>query len=284
MITVNRFCVNRKAAPKIYLKDTVTLLNGLGIQHLEVRNDLGTSVDNAMILDDIDGVKANKIFGDNNVSVETINAVGNMDLRSNVDDNIRSLTEMLDVTKNINLKNIIFCPARLSNDSRTLSQVKSETIANLKEYEKVLDKYGVAGLIEPLGFIDSTLRFPWDCQNVIQESGVTNFKLVADTFHYYLAGIDTEKFNSKVDVSCIGLVHLSSVLKNKPRDLMDDQDRYMLNDSDVMESIKIAHMIEDAGYSGLYSFEPFSVDLKQYSKQQIRDEILNSVNIAQNNI
>ncbi|MCO6543340.1 MAG: TIM barrel protein [Lactobacillus sp.] len=281
MFSIERFCLNRKAAPAISLDKTISLVASLGIKNIELRNDLYGIPDNSSILDKMSELDVKRVLEDNDVSVETINAVGNMDRRDMIDDNLASLTEMLDMTKDLQLKNIIFCPVRSKDDVRSARQRQEDAIANIKDYSQLLKKYNVNGLIEPLGFEDSTLRFPWEGQFIIDQAGVDNFKLVADTFHYYLANVTDDDFDNKVDVAYIGLVHLSSVMNNKSRRYLDDQDRYMLDEADIMNSIHIAHNIENAGYHGLYAFEPFSDDLKQYDEQRVKDELVKSIKLVQ---
>lgn len=280
MIELNRFCLNRKAAPGISLEETIPLVAGVGVTNIELRNDLYGSVDNNAILDHLSGKHVADLLKDNHVSVETINAIGNMDKRDSIEDNLRSLTEMLEMSKDFSLKNIIFCPVRSKDDTRSSEQREKEAIANVKEYSKLLAKYNVGGLLEPLGFEDSTLRTPWEGQNVINKSGVDNFKLVADTFHYYLASVTPKEFEEEVDVNYIGLVHLSSVIDRKARNVLDDQDRYMLDKNDVMESAQWAKRFEIAGYKGLYAFEPFSDDLKKWNAEKVKDELMKSIDMV----
>lgn len=280
MISTDRFCLNRKAAPSIKLDKTVKLVKGLGVPNIELRNDLYGAPDNSQILDGFSNAEAKDMISSNNINVETINAVGNMDKGSMLQENLKSLKEMLDMTKGLDLKNIIFCPVRSTEDKRSAAERKSEAIANVKKYSKVLKEYNVNGLIEPLGFTDSTLRTPWEAQDIIKESGVDNFKLVADTFHYYLANVTPQLFKEKVDVNYIGLVHLSSVFGNKKREELDDQDRYMLGDADIMKSAELAQMFEESGYKGLYAFEPFSDDLKQWDEAKVKNELLQSIKLV----
>lgn len=280
MIELNRFCLNRKAAPGISLEETIPLVASVEVTNIELRNDLYGSVDNNAILDHLSGKHVADLLKENHVSVETINAIGNMDKRDSIEDNLRSLTEMLEMSKDFSLKNIIFCPVRSKDDTRSSEQREKEAIANVKEYSKLLAKYNVGGLLEPLGFEDSTLRTPWEGQNVINKSGVDNFKLVADTFHYYLASVTPKEFEEKVDVNYIGLVHLSSVIDRKARNVLDDQDRYMLDKNDVMESAQWAKRFETAGYRGLYAFEPFSDDLKKWNAEKVKDELMKSIDMV----
>lgn len=281
MISTDRFCLNRKAAPGITLDKTLPMVASVGVKNIEVRNDLYGAPDNSSILDHFSGEQVKEMLTQNGVGVETINAIGNMDLRSAIDDNLASLKEMLEMAKSFDLKNIIFCPVRSDADTRSPEVRKQEAVLNVKDYSKMLKQYGVNGLIEPLGFLDSTLRFPWEGQAVIDQAGVDNFKLVADSFHYYLAEVSDQDFADKVDVNYIGLVHLSSVVDDKPREVLDDQDRYMLDEADIMNSVHIAHNIENAGYKGLYAFEPFSDDLKKYDENKATAELLKSIKLVQ---
>lgn len=282
MIPVERFCLNRKVAPGISLTNTISLVAKTGVKNIELRNDLYGAPNNSTILDNLSGKDLKTLLDEKGVNVESINAIGNMDKRAAIDENIASLTEMLEMSKDFKLKNIIFCPVRSTEDNRSKQQRKSEAIQNVQEYSELLKKYQVNGLIEPLGFLDSTLRFPWEGQQIIDESGVNNFKLVADTFHYHLANITDELFEQKIDSNYIGLVHLSSVTNDKTREQLDDQDRYMLDTADTMQSVHIASSIEKSGYQGLYAFEPFSDDLKKYDEKKVESELLNSIKLVQN--
>lgn len=281
MIALNRFCLNRKAAPAIPLDQTIPLVAKLGLKNIEVRNDLYGAPDNQTILDHLPDTQVQSLLTAHDVNVETINAIGNMDNAAMLDANLASLAEMLTMTKGIDLKKIIFCPVRSNEDHRSADQRRTDAVKNVRAYSKLLKQYGVTGLIEPLGFTDSTLRTPWEGQAVIKEAGVDNFKLVADTFHYYLANVTPEQFQQKVDVNAIGLVHLSAVLADKPREVLDDQDRYMLDQADIMHSAAWANQIETAGYQGLYAFEPFSDDLKQWDAAQVETELMKSIQLVQ---
>ncbi|KRK33072.1 sugar phosphate isomerase/epimerase family protein [Loigolactobacillus bifermentans] len=281
MIAQNRFCLNRKVAPGISLTDTIPFVAKLGIPNIELRNDLYGAPDNQTILDQLDGATVAALLKKHQVSVETINAVGNMDQRALIDENLKSLTEMLELCKALPVKKIVFCPVRSQADRRSSAQRQAEAIANIKEYAQLLTKYQVNGLIEPLGFEDSTLRTPWDGQEIIRKAGVTNFKLVADTFHYYLANVTSQQFQEQVDVNAIGLVHLSGVPTMKARNRLDDQDRYMLDPADIMQSAAWARTFEAAGYQGIYAFEPFSDDLKQWQLDQVKQELEKSIALVQ---
>lgn len=282
MIAKERFCLNRKAAPAIPLTETIQLVSELGVPNVEVRNDLYGPPDNTTILDHLSGQRVANLLNEKQVNVETINAIGNMDNRDMIRENLKSLTSMLEMTKDFDLKNIIFCPVRSTDDHRSIEQRKTDAIANVRDYSSVLKQYGVNGLIEPLGFADSTLRTPWEGQAVIDAAGVDNFKLVADTFHYYLAGVTDEQFIHKVDVNYVGLVHLSAVTTTTtPLENLDDQDRYMLSSDDIMESATLAKKFENAGYQGLYAFEPFSDDLKKWDINQVKQAFVDSIERVQ---
>lgn len=162
MIDISRFCLNRKAAPAITLDKIIPLVSNLRIKNIELRNDLYGAPDNTTILDHLPDTKVKQLLDDNNVAIETINAVGNMDSREMIDTNLQSLKQMLEMTKNLNLRNIVFCPVRSQDDQHSTQQRQDEAVANVQDYSQLLKQYNINGLIEPLGFLDGTLRFPWE--------------------------------------------------------------------------------------------------------------------------
>ncbi len=281
MITVDRFCLNRKVAPAISLDKTIPLVAQLGCHNLELRNDLYGNPDNHTILDHLEASKVKELLNSYDVNVKTINAIGNMDDPDKLDENLASLSEMLEITKTINLGDVVFCPVRSNKDSRSAKKRFEDAVENVKQYSQVLSGYGVKGLVEPLGFADSTLRTPWEGQKIIDHSGVDNFRLVADTFHYYLASVTKALFKKKVDPNYIGLVHLSAVFGDKPIQELDDQDRYMLARDDVMHSAEWAKEFEKSGYTGLYAFEPFSDKLKEWDSVKVKEEMRKSIKLVQ---
>lgn len=282
MITIDNFCINRKVAPGLDLKEFIHMVGDLNIKYIELRNDISGKVDNSTILDGYSPEEIKRLLDEEGIRVVDINAQGNMDLDSNLDQNIKSLGEMINIGRILGIKNILFCPVRNKEDTRTNKEKYTQAVENIKVYSQLLKENNMNGLIEPLGFNDSSLKTPWLAQDIIKETGVDNFKLVADNFHYYLAGVSQEDFNSKVDPKMVGLVHLSSVLDKKSREELDDPDRLMPETGDIMNVFNHVKMFEDSPYDGLYSFEPFSPTLYDWNVEDAKRAITHSINLITN--
>lgn len=283
MLSYDDFCINRKAAPGLDLKDFIRMVADLGIKYIELRNDITGIVDNSKILDNYQPEEIKDLLDEKGIQVVDINAQGNMDLVTKLDENITSLEEMIRIGRVLKVKNILFCPVRDENDSRTSEEKYQGAVNNMKAYSNLLRENGMSGLLEPLGFMDSSLRTPWQAQDVIKDAGVDNFKLVADNFHYYLANVTQKDFDTKVDPQMVGLVHLSSVINHKKREDLDDADRIMLDENDIMRADAHAKMFENSSYDGLYSFEPFSPELYKWDAKKAKKEIIHSINLINAN-
>ena len=87
------------------------------------------------------------------------------------------------------------------------------------------------GLVEPLGFGICSLRFKGQAVAAIDESGHANlYKLVHDTFHHYLSG-ENEVFPAQT-----GLIHASGVPGGKAMEAITDDDRVLVDETDVMDN------------------------------------------------
>lgn len=118
----------------------------------------------------------------------------------------------------------------------------------------MLDKADMVALIEPLGFTTSSLRSKAEAVEAIEaEAGLGRFKLVHDTFHHHLAG------GGQLFPEHTGIVHISGVVDPalKPEDLQDGH-RILVDARDRLGNIEQIRALSQAGYTGAFSFEPFS--------------------------
>ena len=112
------------------------------------------------------------------------------------------------------------------------------------------------GLVEPLGFEQSSLRYKADAIEAIEELELgERFRLVHDTFHHYLSG------EARLYPEWTGLVHISGVDDpDLPLDRMLDEHRVLVDVNDRCGTLlQILALME--GYSGPYSFEPFAASV-----------------------
>ncbi|UCI32080.1 TIM barrel protein [Mesorhizobium sp. B4-1-4] len=127
----------------------------------------------------------------------------------------------------------------------------------LSEIMPMLDKAKLIALIEPLGFVTSSLRHKADAVASIKAvGGEAHFKLVHDTFHHHLAG-ERDFFPAFT-----GIVHISGVVDPSlaPED-MQDRHRVLVDDRDRLENTGQLRALLEAGYAGAFSYEAFSTEV-----------------------
>ena len=118
----------------------------------------------------------------------------------------------------------------------------------------MLEKADMVALIEPLGFTTSSLRSKSETVEAIEAvGGRGRFKLVHDTFHHHLAG------GGRIFPEHTGIVHISGVVDPalKPEEMQDGH-RILVDARDRLGNIAQIRALMDAGYSGAFSYEPFS--------------------------
>jgi len=157
-------------------------------------------------------------------------------------------------------KALVLCP--VNDVSYRLSE--SERLRNLREALRalapIIAEAGIVGLVEPLGFEESSLRLKEEAVEAIEELDLgDHFRILHDTFHHYLAG------EVRTFAKWTGLVHISGVDNdNLPRGRMRDEHRVLVGANDVCGTLlQILALME--GYSGAYSFEPFALSMQRES-------------------
>jgi 2-keto-myo-inositol isomerase len=113
---------------------------------------------------------------------------------------------------------------------------------------------GLVALIEPLGFLSSSLRRKADAVEAIEAvGGRGHFKLVHDTFHHHLAS-EQDYFPEYT-----GIVHISGVVDPALKtDDMQDGHRILVDGDDRLGNIEQIRSLLAKGYTGPFSYEPFS--------------------------
>ncbi len=198
------------------------------------------------------------------IEILTINAVYPFNRRS---EEVRQLTEsLLKEAQAIGAKSLVLCPL---NDGSEVPA--SETLGALRDLAPLFAFYGIHGLVEPLGFPQSSLRSAHQAQTLIHDARVP-FKLLIDTFHHHLYPQAADEF-SQVEVADIGLVHLSGVDDSRPREQLTDAERIMLTPQDRLGTCEQVKALEARGYQGCTLFEPFAPELAQWSEADIEREI-----------
>lgn len=173
-IAMQRFCINRKIAPALSIEAFFRLVNRLGLNKVELRNDLPSG----KVTDDLSHQQVRELAARYHIEILTINAVYPFNRRS---EEVRQLTEsLLKEAQAIGAKSLVLCPL---NDGSEVPA--SDTLGALRDLSPLFAFYGIHGLVEPLGFPQSSLRSAHQAQTLIHDARVP-FKLLIDTFHHHL--------------------------------------------------------------------------------------------------
>ncbi len=232
-----------------------------------MRNDLP----GGKILDDSSPEGVSALAGKYGIEILTINAVQKFNLSSVLDLVYEETLKMLKTASAIECEAIVLCPNNDVDDTRTQEQLYSETVAALQKLAPLFEENGIVGLVEPLGFEECSLRSKETAVRAIEESGYDGYKLVHDTFHHYLS--PDEHFYP----AHTGLVHISGVGTNIPKNQIRDEQRILIDSQDIMSNKDQIKVLEAGGYSGIYSFEPFSAEVQNMSLDTLKESIKESL-------
>ena len=123
--------------------------------------------------------------------------------------------------------------------------------------QPLLERFGLVGLIEPLGFEKCTLRFKEDVVAVLDQMGrPACFGIVHDTFHHCLAG-ETSYYAEQT-----AIVHVSGVVAPDVTVAdMKDAHRVLVDRDDRLGSVDQLRNLISRGYRGPVSFEAFAEEI-----------------------
>lgn len=256
------FALNHITAPRFKSREFIDLAARLGCVGVELRNDLA------------DKRLCERAFFDGENPKEVGNYARSQGLRllglsevyafNRWSDEIKAKVERLvSEAQASGAESISLIP---SNDGRRESDgTRLDGFRDaLSRILSILEGTKLIALVEPLGFITSSLRRKREAIAVIEEvGGKDRYRLVHDTFHHHLAG-ETDFFPEWT-----GIVHISGVvdpalsleeMRDEHRILVDDRDRL----GNVAQIVKLAA----AGYKGAYSYECFAPSIHKSSTLQ----------------
>ncbi|HNP93754.1 MAG TPA: TIM barrel protein [Rectinema sp.] len=280
MINTNRFALNRIAAPALGLSEFFDLAASLGMEAVELRNDIR----GGFVTDGIEGPKVlrmAKAAGTNGVKIITINALQQFNLPSARMKALGELESLLTLCRELECPALVLCPNNRPDDQRTAKQKYHDTIEALNTYAPLFSTAGILGYIEPLGFEISSLSSAEVALKAIGESGASCYRVLIDTFHSYLGPDKPEFFDDPSVIKKIGLVHVSGVEANIDKSAFTDAHRVLPGPKDIMKSKKLINKLELAGYKGFYSFEPFSPEIQSLEKNELAGIVRNSIQYIQ---
>ena len=262
------FALNQIMLPEAPLIDFIHFAKKLDIDAIEIRNDIRINLikeNNPSIVKE----ECEK----NSIKILSINALQKFNIWNK--DRENELISLCKYADKANISAIVLVPL---NDGSIISQKQQIQLLeqSLINIIKILDDFKVIGLVEPLGFTQSSLRLKSLTVNVINNLQSNKIRIVHDTFHHALAK-EKEFFPSLT-----GLVHFSGVSNMYKNIELNDDHRSIVDDEDILENIYQIQTLSKSNYRGYFSFEPFSNTL--ITNKNIFNIITNSFNNISSNI
>ncbi|MEH7882310.1 TIM barrel protein [Rhizobium laguerreae] len=249
-MTSIRFALNHMTAPSLAIDDFFALARSLGIDAVEIRNDLSGNA----ILDGTKPELIRQAASRHGLTIISINALQ----RFNEWNATRAAEaqELIDYAGASGAKALVLVP---KNDGTGCAD--GERQANLRQslaaLKPMLEEAGILGLVEPLGFEICSLRSKTEAADAISELGAeSTFRLVHDTFHHHLAG------EAPTFPQLTGLVHISGVSDPSVSVAdMRDSHRVLVDGDDRIDNARQIRALLLEGYKGAFSFEPFAAEV-----------------------
>lgn len=243
-----RFALNHMVAPHADADAFFALAAALGMTGVEIRNDL----EGVAIADGTDATAIKDAAKKHNVRILSINALQRFN-----DWTAERATEAAGLAvyaRACGAEALVLCPV---NDWRFRpgDQARLDGLRRaLSELQPILAARGVVGLVEPLGFAESSLRLKREAIDAIDAvGGSKTFGVVHDTFHHAIAGEET------IFADRTSLVHISGVeSEGLPFDSLRDAHRVLVGPGDRLNNAGQMRALTTSGYAGYFSFEPFA--------------------------
>lgn len=244
------FALNHMAAPRLSPGDFFAMSRKLGINSVEIRNDLAGNA----ILDGTSAAAVRALAVENGISIASINALQRFNDWN--DARQAEASELADYARDVGAAALVLVPVN-DGSGQGDGERQRNLRAALAALKSILDDRGVRGLVEPLGFEICSLRSKREAAEAIADvDGTGTFRIVHDTFHHHLAG-EPELFPDMT-----GMVHISGV--DDPALCvadMRDPHRVLVDADDRLDNVGQIRALVAGGYSGLFSFEPFAPDV-----------------------
>jgi 2-keto-myo-inositol isomerase len=246
-----RFAINRMSAPRMSFADFCAMSRRLGVQAIEIRNDLA----GAELLNGAPAKEIGAAAAAQGLVIRSINALQRFEQWGS--ERETEARELVRYAVDCGAQALVLCPTNSRRDERSPEQRHADLVQALKQLQPMLADSGLTGLVEPLGFEECAVRRKSQAVRAIQEVGGSGtFKLVHDTFHHHLAG------EGLFFPELTGLIHVSGV-EEQALDVshMRDGHRVLVGAADRLGNIAQIRKLLADGYAGYVSYEPFAEEI-----------------------
>lgn len=260
-----RFAINRIAGSWMPFPAFAAMAQRLGVQAIELRNDLP-----AVELRDRSAPRMiGTVAADHGLTIRAINALQGFDQLSARKQ--REAAALADYAAECGAQALVLCPTNNRQDGRDPQRRHDDLVHALHGLRPVLAGHRLTGLIEPLGFEECAVRRKSQVRRAFDDLGTpAPYALVHDTFHHHLAG------EPALHPSLTGLVHVSGVDDaSLPVTQMRDPHRLLVGPDDRLGNVAQLQQLMARGYAGYVSFEPFAESITQARdiERRLRDSM-----------
>lgn len=259
------FALNHRVVPSRDLAGFFDLAVSLGVEDVEIRNDLpGVAI--------LDGTPAEEVCGAaaaRGLSILSINALQRFN--DWTEERAAEATALAAFARRCGAAALVLCPVNDAAFSPPAAERRAGLRRALDGLMPILAKAGVIGLVEPLGFAECSLRLKSEAVEAIEAvGGGAVFRLVHDSFHHHLAGEEA------IFADVTGLVHISGVTDpSASAATMRDPHRVLVDAADRTGTVAQLERLAAAGYRGSISFEPFADEVSR--RTEIERDLLASM-------
>ena len=260
--------LNQIILPNSSFEDFISFAKKLKIDAVEIRNDIKSN-----LIQKNDPSKIKNLSMENSIKILSINALQKFNIWNN--EREKELITLCRYADKANINAIVLVPLNDGSINSAKQQIQLLEQSLLK-INKIIDDFNVFGLVEPLGFTSSSLRYKSLAVNTIQNIQSKKLKIIHDTFHHALA--DEKEFFP----SLTGLVHISGVSNIYQNSKLKDDYRSIIDENDILNNLKQIQRLFSSDYEGYFSFEPFSNSLIE--DNNVLQIIQNSLKYIQANL
>ena len=99
-----------------------------------------------------------------------------------------------------------------------------------------------------------------------------------------MGGVTRADLDNKLDVNKVGLIHMSTIEVQMPKSKLTDQNRVLLSDpnQDHINAFDTIKWFSNSEFNDLFSFEPFSDELRQWDYETAKKNLTESINLIKN--
>jgi 2-keto-myo-inositol isomerase len=237
------FALNQKTAPKLGFAAFLDLAAELGCVGVEPRNDLGRPV-----FDGIEPARAGEMARERGLRFIGLSEI--YPFNDWNEDRRAAASRLIETAQAAGAETISLIP-RVDGRKGDAAQRAATLRAVLAEILPMLRGTSVIGLVEPIGFSTSSMRFQYEAAQAIEGLGADDrLGIVHDTFQHALAG------DADIIVRHIRLVHISGIAGGSGvlTDSLDAQ-RVLVDESDGTDTSGQVKSLLEAGYTGPFSYE-----------------------------